>query len=50
MMYGIECDKIILNNIFRNRENAQHYADTLNEKIGCREYEVVELYVADEEG
>ena len=49
MMYGVmDGDNHMLNNIFRNREHAQHYADTLNERIHCDgEYTVEELYIAD---
>lgn len=49
MMYGImDGDNHMHSNIFRNKEDAQHFADTLNERIHCEgEYTVVELYVVD---
>ena len=49
MMYGVmDGDCHILETVFHNRENAQHYADSLNEAIKYQdEFTVVELNVGD---
>ena len=49
MMFGVmDGDNHILQTVFHVKENAQHYADTLNEAIRCKdEFTVIELNVAD---
>lgn len=48
MMYGLKGkDGDMHNNIFRSAVNAQHFADSINEKLGEEYYEVVPLFVVD---